>query len=324
MDIIDKIYKQIGENDANQDVTDWLGTGLLHLNEAISGHIGGGVPAGRIIEIYGGPSSGKTLLATMIMIETQKKGGIAIFLDHEHAFSISRAKTLGLSDDRSVWIYKQPDTAEDSFAIIEFVCDILRKDPKYKDKHITIIVDSVAHMVTKSELETDYGDENMKTRLSLPVVMSTSLKKVSAKVSKTNATLVFLNQTRVNPTVMFGDKESQPGGNALKFTASVRIKLRKGAKVKDDASEIIGEAVHAEVVKNKVFEPFKTTEYVTHFQNGINLELSHIEELHRRKLLGNTQGWLELDGKKYRKAQLVELCKSDAKAYSALLSKFAA
>ena len=320
MDIIDQIYREIGESDSNQDVSFWLSTGLLHLNEALSGEIGGGIPGGRITEIYGKESSGKTLLATMACIETQRADGLAVYLDHEHAFSISRARKLGLSDARDKWIYKQPDTAEDSFNIIESICEMVKKNGL--GQRITVIVDSVAHMVTKMEDETGFGDENMKTRLSLATVMSGALKKLGKEIGQTNVTLIFLNQIRVNPTVMFGDKETQPGGNALKFAASVRMKLVKGAKVKNAADEIVGEKITVEVIKNKVFEPFKKAEYVTHLTNGINLELSHIEELERRNKLGDSQGWLVLDGKKYRRADLVKLAQSDPAINGALLSLF--
>jgi len=319
MDLIDSIIAQIGGSDANQDVSDWLSTGLLQLNEAISGDIGGGVPVGRVTEIYGGESSGKTLLATMAMIETQRKGGLAVFLDHEHAFSISRARKLGLSDSRDIWLYKQPETAEQSFGVIETVCDMVNKNGI--TKHITIVVDSVGSMVTEMELEADWGSENMKTRLSLATFLSGGLKKIVPKISKTNVTLIFLNQIRVNPTVVFGDKETQPGGKALKFFASLRIKLFKGAKYKID-EEIVGENITAEVVKNKVFEPFRRAQYITHLTNGINLELSHIEELERRKKLGATAGWCELDGKKYRKKELVEKAKADPGVNIALKALF--
>lgn len=320
MDLIDSIIKQVGGSDANQDVKDWLSTGLLQLNEAMSGQIGGGFPVGRITEIYGGSSSGKTLLATMAMIETQKKGGLAVFLDHEHAFSIARARTLGLSDDKSQWLYKQPETAEQSFSIIEAICDMVLKQGVMT--HITFIIDSVAFMVTEMEMETEYGKENMKTRFSLPTFMSTGLKKLARKISQTNVTLIFLNQTRVNPTVMFGDNETQPGGNALKFAASVRVKLRKGAKYKD-GEEIIGENIHVEVVKNKVFEPFRKAQYVTHLTNGINVELSHIEELERRGKMGDSKGYVEWGGKKLRKKQLVEMAQADPNVNAELLALFA-
>ena len=204
MDFIDKIYKEIGESDFNQDVKDWLSTGLLPLNRAISGKYDGGFPVGRITEIYGGASSGKTLLATRACIETQAKDGLAVFLDYEHAFSLSRAKSLGLLDEKYMWIYKQPQTAEEGFRIVEFIANTVRQENP--DKFVTVIVDSIASMVTKEELETGYGESNMRTRLSLPAAMSESLKKIAPVVSKTNITLIFLNQTRDNPGVLFGDK----------------------------------------------------------------------------------------------------------------------
>jgi len=321
MDFIEAIYKEIGECDFNQDVRDYLSTGLLPLNKAISGRYDGGIPVGRITEIFGGPSSGKTLLATMACVETQKRDGLAVFLDYEHAFSLSRGIKLGLSDDKYKWIYKQPSTAEEGFRIVEFIANTVRKD--YPDKYVTIIKDSIASMVTKEELETGYGDGNMRTRLSLPAVMSESLKKIAGIVSKTNITLIFLNQTRDNPGIMFGDKTTTPGGNATKFFASLRIKLSKTGKI-EDGGEVIGENVKAQTVKNKIFEPFKECGYVTHFTNGINLEMSHIEDLDKRGLLGDTKGWVALpSGEKFRKKQLAELCRERPEVYETLLSLYA-
>jgi recombination protein RecA len=176
-------------------------------------------------------------------------------------------------------------------------------------------------MVTKEEMETAYGDGNMRTRLSLPAVMSESLKKVAGIVSRTNITLIFLNQTRDNPGVMFGDKQTTPGGNAMKFFASVRIKLSKTGKIKPDG-EVIGENVKAQTVKNKVYEPFKQCDYVTHFTNGINLEMSHIEALAKMGRLGDKKGFVVFDGKSYRKGQLAEACQKDPSLYEALLGLF--
>jgi protein RecA len=319
MDFIEQIYREIGENDFNQDVKDHLSTGLLPLNMAISGKYDGGFPVGRITEVFGGESSGKTLLATMALIETQKRDGLAVFLDYEHAFSLSRGKKLGLSDDKYKWIYKQPTTAEEGFRIVEFIAKTVRD--QYPDKFVTIIKDSIASMVTKEEMETEYGDGNMRTRLSLPAVMSESLKKVAGIVSKTNITLIFLNQTRDNPGVMFGDKKKTPGGNAMKFFASVRMKLAKTGKIKDEG-EVIGENVKAQTVKNKVYEPFKECDYVSHFTNGINLEMSHIETLSKMGKLGDKKGFVVFDGKSYRKGQLCEKCQTDPAIYEALLGLF--
>jgi protein RecA len=323
MGFIDDIFDKIGENDLNQDVSDWLGTGFLPLNKALSGRHDGGFPVGRITEIYGGESSGKTLLATMAMIETQRKGGLAVMLDYEHAFSMRRARSLGLCGDRETWIYKQPETAEAGFKIIELIANKVREADS--EKHVTVVCDSVASMLTQSELEADYDESNMKTKLSLPAVLSTSLKKLAGLINKTNVTLIFLNQVRDNPGVMFGDKEKTAGGRALKFYASVRVRLSKAGKIKE-GEDITGENVVALTVKNKVFEPFKKVVYVSNFAEGVNLELSHINALKNAGMLGSTKGWLVWDGEKFRAKDLEALLKKErlveGGAYERFLSLF--
>lgn len=318
---MDEIDKVIGGNDSQQDVSHFLTTGILPLNKAISGSYFGGIPVGRITEIYGKESSGKTLLATMAMIETQRKGGIAMFLDHEHAFSVSRAKKLGLDDGKTKWIYKQPMTAEESFIHIEKVANIVRdNDP---ERFVTVVLDSIASLVTKEELGTEYGDGNMRTRSSLSMVMSESLKKLASVVNKTNITLIFLNQVRDNPGVMFGDKQKTPGGNAMKFYASTRIKLSKGSKVKDKEGTIVGEEVTAEVVKNKVYEPFHTANYHSSFKEGVNLYTSHIAALEEHGVFGSSKGWYEFDGKKHQGIGNFEKhIRETAGAYDKLLDMF--
>jgi len=316
MSVIDKIYKEIGENDLNQDVKDWLGSGFLPLNECISGKYDGGFPVGRITEIFGAESCGKTLLATMALIETQKKGGIAVFLDYEHAFSLSRAKQLGLNDSKDQWIYKQPETAEDGFKMIEAIANAVRDADS--SKYITVIVDSIASMMTKEELDADYDESTMKTKLSLASVLSASLKKLASLVNKTNITLILLNQIRDNPGVMFGEKEKTSGGRALKFYCSTRIKLSKIGKIKD-GDKIIGEKVVAQIVKNKVFEPFKTCEYISNFKDGIDLVGSHIAYAKDLGLLGSTKGWVEWAGKKFRENELINALKDNEEEYNKLL-----
>lgn len=320
-EFLKKIYKEIGESDANQDVSDWLSTGFLPLNKTISGRYDGGFPVGRISELYGGESSGKTLLATMAMIETQKKGGLALKLDYEHAFSLRRAIQLGLDPDPKKWIYKQPETAEQGFQIIEFVANAVRQagNPMF----ITCVIDSVAAMQTEEELKAGYDEATMKTRLSLAACLSTSLKKISALVNKTNITLLFLNQTRSNVGVLYGDKEKTVGGNALKFYASVRAKLAKQGKIKDEENKelIIGENVAAQIIKNKVWEPWRTCEWVTHFTEGINLELSHMNFAKEIGMLGDTKGYLEFDGKKYRAKDLEQTLKKDREMYARFLQE---
>lgn len=315
----DDIVANIGENDSNQDVKDWLSCGFLPLNKAISGRYDGGFPVGRITEVFGGESSGKTLLATMALIETQRKEGVAVMLDYEHAFSVSRAEVLGLDTSKGKWIYKQPDTAEKGFTMLDTVCVAVNKNNP--DKHVTVVIDSIAAMMTEEEMKAGYEAANMKTRLSLSVVMSTCLKPLSQLVNKTNVTLIFLNQTRSNPGVMFGDKETQPGGKAMKFYASVRGKIRKGKAVKD-GDEIIGEEVFVKIIKNKVNPPFREAVYHSSFIDGIDLETSHLLAAKELGLVETSGNYLIWDGKKSYPKVLAAMMKGAPAEYAKLLALF--
>lgn len=319
MGFIDELYKGLGENDCNQDVPFWLSTGFIPLNIALGGDKDKGFPGGRITEISGMESTGKTLLATMAMIGVQRLGGLAVFLDYEHSFSIYRAIQLGLSEARDQWIYKQPNTAEEGFRIVDFVCDHVAKHNI--NKPVIIVKDSVASMVTQEELEAGY-EGNMKTRLSLATFMSTALKQVAGKISKSNVTLLLLNQVRINPTIMYGDKKTTPGGNAIKFYSSVRLQLSKAGQVKE-GDEVIGENINAVVKKNKVYRPFTAAAYVTDFDMGVNLELSHINALEKAGLLTGAKGYVDFEGKSWRKKALAEFFRNeDQPAYSRLLGMF--
>lgn len=320
IDWIDKIYDELGESDANQDVKDYLSTGYMPLNYALSGRYeDGGFAVGRCTEVFGPESCGKTLLATMAMIETQRRDGLAFMLDYEHAFSLARARQLGLSIDKMKWIYKQPVTAEQGFGWIETTSNIIRE--ANSEKFITVVIDSVASMVTKEEADAGYDGVNMKVKLSLASVMSQSLKKLTAVVNNSNITLLFLNQTRDNPGIMFGDKKITPGGNALKFYASVRVKLTKIGKIKN-GDQIIGENVNATIIKNKVTEPFRECEYQGSFKEGINLYGSHIDALIELGKLGDSQGYVEFFGEKMRSKELEKICREQPEQYEKLLSMF--
>ena len=268
-------------------------------------------------------NSGKTLLATMAMIETQRKGGLAVFLDHEHSFSIARAQQLGLSIEPQHWLFKQPMTAEEGLGIVKTVCELV--DQKGSAKHVTAVIDSVAAMVTKEELEAGLDGGNMRTRLSLAAAMSSNLKKVVGIVNKRNVTLIFLNQVRLKPGVIYGDNESTSGGEALKFFASTRIRLSKGPKVKessDPKSEIVGEKVHAKVVKNKVHRPFQQVEWTSDFTFGIDLDTSHVEALVAMGKLQSKAGFIEFEGKKYRQRQLVAYMKDEPGVRARIIGMF--
>jgi recombination protein RecA len=241
-------------------------------------------------------------------------------LDFEHAFSISRAKQLGLIDDKDKWLYKQPETAEEGFKIIDAIVNAVRKYDI--DKHITVVIDSVASMMTKEELEAGYDESNMKTKLSLAALLSASLKKIANLINKANITLLLLNQVRDNPGIMFGDKEKTAGGRAIKFYCSTRIKLSKSGKIKDANDKIIGETIVAQITKNKVYEPFNVCEYISDFVDGINLELTHLKDLKEKGYFGDIKGWYEFGGKKYREKDLLDLMKNDKNFYNEILKLY--
>lgn len=310
---------ELGGSDANQDVRDWLDTGIKPLNYALSGKYSGGIPVGRLVEFFGGESSGKTALATQALISTQQKGGVAVFFDHEHAFSLARAKHLGLSDAEDCWIYKQPQTAEQSFKMVDTVVDYIQHQDS--DRYVTIVIDSVAAMVTKAELEIDYDEQNMKTMLSLPALLSASLKKLSRKVNQGNITLLLINQTRDNPGVMFGSKEKTTGGKALKFFCSVRLKLSKIGPIKE-GDEIIGDYVRAETIKNKTFEPFKTCTYISSYSKGIDMAGSHLHYALENGWITKKGGWLEWDEQSWREKDLVKSLDESPEWYQRLMDMY--
>ena len=318
-DFMKSIYKEIGGSDTNQDVHDWLSTGVLPLNKAISGSYSGGIPVGRVTECMGASSSGKSLLATMVSIETQKRDGLVVFLDYEHAFSVERAKRIGLTTDPNKWIYKQPNSAEEGFKIIEKVATMVRDNDI--DKYVTIVIDSVASMPTLAEVGTDYDKLNMKTNLALAAMLSASLKKLVPIINKTNTTLFMINQLRDNPGVMYGPKDKTPGGNALKYYASVRIKIKKGQKI-EEGKEIVGELATASTIKNKVYAPFKECEYRGSFTEGIDLVGTHIDYAAKIGLLGGAKGWVMWNDEKMRRADLTSILKADKEQYEKFLELF--
>ena len=258
-----------------------VSSGCLSLDVALGV---GGVPKGRIIEIYGPESSGKTTLALHIVAEAQKCGGFAAFIDAEHAVDPEYSKNLGVNTKEL--LISQPDTGEQALEICETLVRSSALD--------VIVIDSVAALVPRAELEGDMGDAHVGLQARL---MSQALRKLTGTVNRSNTTVIFINQIREKIGVMFGNPETTPGGRALKFYSSIRMEIRRITSLKD-AGEMVGSRVRVKIVKNKVAPPFKQTEFDIMYGKGISYEGDILDLAVTGNIVEKTGAWYSFEDMK--------------------------
>lgn len=305
---LDEIKERFGEgaimtmreiHSVNVDV---IPTGSIAMDMALGV---GGMPRGRVIEIYGGESSGKTTLSLHVISEAQKKGGTCAFVDAEHAMDPDYAKRIGVNVDDL--LISQPDSGEQALQIVETLVKSANID--------VIVVDSVAALTPQREIEGEIGDQHIGLQARL---MSQAMRKLSAIMAKTNTVVIFINQTRQKVGMVFGNPETTPGGLALKFYASVRVNLTRTAQIKS-GDEIIGNRVKAKVVKNKVAAPFKTAEFDIYYNEGISKAGDALRTGINIGLIKQAGSYFTLEGEKI--GQGTEAAKSYLKDHPAAMEK---
>ncbi len=272
---------KLGANDRLQKDVESISTGSLSLDIALGI---GGLPKGRIVEIYGPESSGKTTLALSVIAQAQKKGGVVAYVDAEHALDIAYARRLGVNSEDL--LLSQPDTGEQALEITETLVRSGAID--------VLVIDSVAALVPRAEIEGEMGDSHMGLQARL---MSQALRKLTAAISRSNTLVIFINQIRMKIGVMFGNPETTTGGNALKFYASVRLDVRRVGALKN-GEEVVGNRTAVKVVKNKMAPPFTKTEFDLMYNQGISEEGDILDLAVTANLIEKAGAWFSYNGER--------------------------
>lgn len=277
-----------GDADAPSDVTEWISTGSTMLDLAISNRPNGGLPVGRIIEITGLEASGKSLLAAHALADTQKKGGLAVYIDTENAVSREFLEAIGV--DLKDMLYVPLETIEDIFEAIESISESVKKSPK--SKLVTIVVDSVAGASTKQEMSADYDKDGWAT--SKAIILSKAMRKITNFVGRNRICLIFTNQLRTRLGVTFGDPWTTAGGKAIAFHSSVRLRLKSVGQIKlkvEGREEVMGITTRAQVIKNRMGPPLRSVDYDIYFDSGIDDYGSWLTMLKNYNLVTQAGAW---------------------------------
>ena len=277
-----------GAEDTPTDLTEWISTGSSLLDLAISNRSHGGLPVGRITEITGMEASGKSLLAAHLLANTQKKGGLAVYIDTENAMNEEFLQAIGI--DISKMLYIQLETVEDIFEVIENI--IVKVKEADKNRLVSIVVDSVAAATTKVEQDADYSKDGWAT--SKAIVLSKAMRKITQMIGRERVCLIFTNQLREKLGVMFGDKYTTSGGKAIQFHASCRLRLKAAGQIKakiQGKEQVIGIKTKAKVVKNRMGPPLREAEFNIYFESGIDDVGSWLQVMKDYKLLKQGGSW---------------------------------
>lgn len=316
-DLAKALQGAIGNNDPAQEVSGWLDTGYPPFNKILGGDgFTTGMPFGRIIEMFGPPSAGKTAIATLLMIEAQRQGGVAMFMDHENTFDVGMAVAMGLKTDFPFWIYKRPDTWEQSNTMAMKAAEAIRLSKAIPaEAPILVVFDSVAAMIPRSVFEKGIDEYTMNDTTALARVSSSTLKAVNQFTSKKNATMLYLNQIRTKLGVVFGDPTSTPGGAAFEFFASTRLSLGRTKVMEDEGGkkQMVGQVITVKTVKNKVTRPFQEVKLTMMFNEagGIEFDIvaTMVDFLIDKKVLPYTTK-VDWDGKLYFKKAFIKFIKT--------------
>lgn len=314
-DLAKALEGAIGGNAESQGVTDYIDTGVPELNRVISGSREGGLPQGRLVEMFGPSSSGKTAIATHFLIQAQKQGGVVGFMDHEKSFAVDLASHMGLNTAFPNWIYKKPRTWEESNTMMAKAAQTIRKaeviDPRAP---ILFVFDSIASAIPRSQLEKSMDELNMNDNTALSRITSTTLKVMATFAEEFNFSVLYLNQIRTKPGVVYGDPTTTPGGGAMEFYATTRIALgrKKIMEATKGGKEFVGQEITMKTTKNKLTRPFQEFTWNMMFDELGNARFDVTGALldgairaGKIEQAGARVTWV--DGKSYFKKQLIAL-----------------